>query len=930
MAERAAELGHLDDLLAGVRHGRPRFVLVDGSIGTGKTALLRTFAEHAIDAGAVVLTAVSSRKESTVGMGVIGQLFRGAQLPRSISECGHTDRLADLRLFARDLTAKVADGLTPTSILDQVFSVLDELASAGPVVIEIDDVHCADDASLECLQYLLRRLWRARVLIVLTESGHERPPNRSLLVELLRLPGFRRLKLGLLSAERVELMLTPDLGAAQARARATRYHAITGGNPLLVRALLDDHARSAPDTDEDADLLVGNSYGHAVLVILHSGPESVLLVARALAVLGADSSPETVQRVLGMDRTTVVQAIERLVEAGLVVPELAISGTCTDNPFRHARALAAVFADIPAEDRSRLHGSAADLLHELGAPATAIAPLLLADGHVKGASASEILRIAAEQALHDDQPDLAVAFLRCAEKTACDENQRLAVSFLLFQAEWQIDPALSSTAFDPLLAAMRAGGLPWRDAVFLAKSLLWHGRCDDAKEVIGFLVRKSSRNPDADAGLSVLWDWLSTVYPDLLGTIDRPKPAAIPARGPSLRSQSMSLFSSVLATGGGHETVVQAEEILCALETGGGIPESVEAALLALVYTDCPDRAARWCDHLLAQATARHVPTWFATLSAIRAEAAVRQGNLPVAKKHGRAALTAVRPRGWGVALAMPVASLIFAATGMGMYSEAATLLSQPMPEEVFRTRYGLHYLHARGHYHFMTGRSGAAVEDFLLCGDLMARWGIDLPTLVPWRSAAAAALVALEKHDQARKLAEEQLRSPGAQQCRGRGMALRVLAKVGEPDRRPTLLHRAVTELRNSADRLELAYALAELGAAHHEAGETESARSFTAQALRLASECNVMPLREHIVEQLGEAAGRRRGENPGQGDVTTLSPAEFRVAALAAHGYTNRTIATKLRITASTVEQHLTRVYRKLKVSRRAELPVSLLTLT
>jgi DNA-binding CsgD family transcriptional regulator len=55
-------------------------------------------------------------------------------------------------------------------------------------------------------------------------------------------------------------------------------------------------------------------------------------------------------------------------------------------------------------------------------------------------------------------------------------------------------------------------------------------------------------------------------------------------------------------------------------------------------------------------------------------------------------------------------------------------------------------------------------------------------------------------------------------------------------------------------------------------------------------------------------------------------LSDAERRVAALAAVGYTNREISDKLFVTMSTVEQHLTRTYRKLNVTSRADLPSSL----
>jgi DNA-binding NarL/FixJ family response regulator len=51
-------------------------------------------------------------------------------------------------------------------------------------------------------------------------------------------------------------------------------------------------------------------------------------------------------------------------------------------------------------------------------------------------------------------------------------------------------------------------------------------------------------------------------------------------------------------------------------------------------------------------------------------------------------------------------------------------------------------------------------------------------------------------------------------------------------------------------------------------------------------------------------------------------LTAAEQRVARLAALGYSNREIAGKLCITVSTVEQHMTRIFRKMRVHRRTEL--------
>ncbi|GAA1275737.1 hypothetical protein GCM10009665_73510 [Kitasatospora nipponensis] len=73
---------------------------------------------------------------------------------------------------------------------------------------------------------------------------------------------------------------------------------------------------------------------------------------------------------------------------------------------------------------------------------------------------------------------------------------------------------------------------------------------------------------------------------------------------------------------------------------------------------------------------------------------------------------------------------------------------------------------------------------------------------------------------------------------------------------------------------------------------------------------------------EWLGDGSAGSAADAPADGLVEELSEAERRVAELAAHGLSNREVARKLYITVSTVEQHLTRVYRKLGVRRRVDL--------
>ncbi|MGB8941063.1 MAG: helix-turn-helix transcriptional regulator, partial [Streptomyces sp.] len=83
--------------------------------------------------------------------------------------------------------------------------------------------------------------------------------------------------------------------------------------------------------------------------------------------------------------------------------------------------------------------------------------------------------------------------------------------------------------------------------------------------------------------------------------------------------------------------------------------------------------------------------------------------------------------------------------------------------------------------------------------------------------------------------------------------------------------------------------------------------------RALPAAETGNALP-----AEQPWPSGVRRKADE--------LSDAELRVATLAARGHTNRQIADKLFITISTVEQHLTRAYRKLAVQRRADLAAKL----
>ncbi|MED7951332.1 helix-turn-helix transcriptional regulator [Streptomyces sp. BE303] len=434
----------------------------------------------------------------------------------------------------------------------------------------------------------------------------------------------------------------------------------------------------------------------------------------------------------------------------------------------------------------------------------------------------------------------------------------------------------------------------------------WHGRTEQG---VAALARFEAE-PGNAAPAEALRHWLAYWYPGLLPNPARPQPGR-PTTADH-RGDGMRLLAALLAGTVAPETaVVQAELILRAGRLGGVRTESLTAALTVLLYADRADRAAHWCGPLAERAGARCGANWHALLAALRAEAALRQGDLRAADEAGRAAFAHVRPEAWGVAAGLPLATMAAARTAAGLHQDAAHFLELPTPEGMARTPAGLHHRFALAGHRLALGRAEEALADYRACGDAMARWGLDhLPAIAPWRLGAARAYLALGHRPTAAALADQQLARLGpAGHPRVRGLALRIRAAAGERSERTELLERSVALLEEAGAEADLSATLSELSEAHRNDGDPGRARQ-TDRRLRRNPPLAVVPAERPAADPVGEPA------------AGGLSEAERRVAELAARGLSNRDIARKLYITVSTVEQHLTRVYRKLGVRRRVDL--------
>ncbi|MFL6600853.1 MAG: AAA family ATPase [Steroidobacteraceae bacterium] len=223
LLEREQCLAELAECLtAAVMHGG-RIALVAGDAGIGKSALLQEFSK--------------GQSKARVLWGACDALFT----PRP---------LAPLYDVARQSEGELLTALNSGAHRDQVFAAaLDELERAQTLVV-MEDMHWADEATLDLLKYLGRRIHRTRSMLAITYRNDEAGPRHPLKFVIGDLPraSTSRISLAALSERAVEQLAT------RAGRRSTGLHSATGGNPFFVTEVLATAADVVPVTVRDAVL----------------------------------------------------------------------------------------------------------------------------------------------------------------------------------------------------------------------------------------------------------------------------------------------------------------------------------------------------------------------------------------------------------------------------------------------------------------------------------------------------------------------------------------------------------------------------------------------------------------------------------------------------------------------------------------------------
>ena len=895
VVESDEELALLTALSTDCMAGHGCVAVISGPAASGKAELVDGFAADAAERGALVLRATGARQGDDEPVSVVGRLLRSAA--QTSPRAAGMARLVSDGALAEALGAVDGDE-TPehaAQLLHSLLRILLDLAERSPVLICLSAAHEADTASLQWLLGLGRRLSSTRLMLVLTEDGSL---DAAVLAELLALPRCRHIRLSPLSIAALDRIIGDRLQDRRddppTWSLAVRYHAMTGGNRLLLNALIRDEQRPARSGNRAFTDAVLDAFGRMTVM--------TRTVGLALVVLDPFGKPELLGEVLGIDRITTVTALKSLSDAGLV----------DAGRFRVPAAREAILASTTSAQRIQLSLRAAEVLHEARAPAREVTRHLVAADRADQPWAVALLLDGAGQDLRDGAPLNAMPQLRLAARAATDEKQRATAVALLAHAEWWAHPETAGQHVDDLVRAVHDGHLRGRPAILAAKHLLWYGRAAEAAVALDQLTAATQESA-SQLAVDDASAWLAYMSPPLALRLAEPTIGAGRPR-PGIRPAD-PLIAALARPG--EDALGLVEQLLQRALLDPRMVEPVLPAVAALIFLDQPERAVTWCDLLGTRAGLAMAPTWQAMLDTVRAQAALRLGDLPGAERRAQSALARIPAAGWGVAIGAVRAALVLATTEMGRLDQARDVLDQPVPEAMMETSFGVSYLYARGRHRLAADQPHEALENFRACGERLTRWGFEAP--MPWRVDSAHALIRLGDVAAARELLEGELSGTRSVSPRSRGAALRAFAKTVGRRKQAPVLSEAVQVLQACGDRLELAHALADLSETYYALGESNRARITARRAYHLARVCHAEPLiaalrptRTEPVDLAPDAAGN------------ALSEAEQRVAMLAAQGYSNREIAQKLFITNSTVEQHLTRIYRKLQVTGRSSLPI------
>ena len=347
-------LALIEDRLAAAAAGEGRLLFVAGEAGIGKTRLLSAVARRA-DAGGFALARAAAFPDDVQSLAGLLLDLAGNLLPArepALSELGRS-----LTSRVRAISAAAGDAHHRRRVLVQDLADLLVTADPGtPVLIILEDLHWADELSLDVLGHLAGRLATRPLLVTgayRSDELYPRLPMRDLRARLLGQRLTEEIRLPRLGLAQTAAMTSALLGLAPAQ-MVQAIHQRSDGIPLHVEELLAAIGEDTLTPQSGAAIqaaTVPDTLGDAVLSRVRHLAANTRDVASAAAVIGRSFDFDLLTVVTGHDPDEVAGALRQLQDAYLVLP----GADEVTFDFRHALIRDTLYADTDLPTRRRLH-----------------------------------------------------------------------------------------------------------------------------------------------------------------------------------------------------------------------------------------------------------------------------------------------------------------------------------------------------------------------------------------------------------------------------------------------------------------------------------------------------------------------------------------------------------------------------------------------
>ena len=901
---RDEELGAIEAFLADAELG-PRALVLSGEPGIGKTILWERGVSGAKERSQRVLVHRSVEAETSLSFTALSDLLAPVFDDVAPSLAPLRRRALEVALL---LAEPGAEAPNPRAIGLALLDVLRALAEGGPVLVALDDLQWLDSSSAAVLQIALRRLGDEPVSLLATVRRAEVATPLELETAFPE-QRLRPLVLGPLSIGALHSLLKERAGLDLARPELARVLEASAGNPFFAVELGRELVRTNTRPRAGRALRVPESLHELLdgrLARLPTETGDVVLFAAALA----RPTVELVAAAHG-DRAGVLEALDSAEREGVV--ELDESSL----RFAHPLLASICYEQAKPWKRRAVHGALAGTVTDVEERARHMA--LSVQG--PDAVAASHLDAAADQA--------AARGATAAAAELCEMAAQLTPS----------DPGLAHRRRIRSAGFYRLAGERERTVAMLDELLREITEGVERADVLLELAR--THRADQPATIAILDDALAEAESDdvrsaqilayralyrLIGAENR---EAIADGHAALQRAEQAGDSALLAetiARRAHLEMYAAEVTPGLLERGVEIEERLD---LQLEYVQSPraffarllmrqgelDRARAILDELEAKAAARGDEETRILLLWHLGSLEWLAGRWARALEHASSAQELGEQTqffhrlGW----AARVKAVLEADLGRVEEARASAEAGCEFAATYSLEFFGVFSLGALGRLELAQGNLEAAGEYLRELPSRLLAGGLNDPTPPVWADAIET-LIGLGELEQARAYLEryelhaDRLRSPHAMVGAARSRGL-LLAAQGDPPSALAALERSLGDAASYP--LERGRTLLCLGVVRRQAQQKRAARQALEQALAIFEELGARLWAERARSELRRISGRAPASDE-------LTETERRVAELAAQGRTNREIAAELYMGVSTVEAHLSHVYRKLAVRR------------